>query len=823
LFLSGNNTLSGINANSNNEAGIVLLDSGNSTLSGNNVSNNYDGIVLLESGNSTLGGNNALNNEVGIVLVNSGISTLGGNNASSNYNGVVLLGSDNSTLSSNNVRNNSYGIYIEYSSNNTMVGNNALNNTYGIYMDSSNNNTLFNNTMAENSFNFGLFGWSDSDFNNRIDQSNTVDNKPIYYVKNAKDTVYDSSTNAGVFYCISCLNVTIKDIELIKNDVGILFWNTTISKIKNVTVSNNDDGIVLLESGNNMLSGIIANSNKDEGIYLEFCSNNTLSGNNANSNNYDGIYLVYSNDNTLSGNNVNSNNDDGIYLYDSSNNTLGGNNANSNKDVGIYLDSSSNNVLFNNIMTENLFNFGLYGWSDSDFNNQIDRSNTVNGKPIYYVKNAKDTVYDSSTNAGVFYCITCSNVTIKDIGLFKNDIGILFWNTTISKIQNVTISDNDDGIVVLESGNNTLIGNNVNSNDYDGIYLDSSSDNTLSGNNVNSNNDDGIDLYSSSNNNIYNNVFNNTNNLFIDNSANIWNISKTPGTNIIGGPYLGGNFWANPSGTGFSQICADAESDGVCNSGYVLDTNNIDYLPLTAQAPKETVIPLPIDPVTGKINSTITPLSGNVTITIPNGTVAVDASGNSLTNISINTSVSFTTNATIKLSASDGVTGYAVELKPEGARFDPPIQIKFNYSLPLQGGLDENSLTVRYFNATLNDWEVMHTIERNTAQHYIIANITHFSTFALIGTKSTYSGGSSSGGTYQTGYGTTGTTPSPTMTSVATDMPVSQSPVPMQTVKPEVTVTTTAAPTARSPGFGGIISVLAIAMIASLLKNNRKR
>jgi len=30
-----------------------------------------------------------------------------------------------------------------------------------------------------------------------------------------------------------------------------------------------------------------------------------------------------------------------------------------------------------------------------------------------------------------------------------------------------------------------------------------------------------------------------------------------PNTNIIGGPNLGGNFWANPSGTGFSQTCID--------------------------------------------------------------------------------------------------------------------------------------------------------------------------------------------------------------------------------------------------------------------------
>jgi len=55
---------------------------------------------------------------------------------------------------------------------------------------------------------------------------------------------------------------------------------------------------------------------------------------------------------------------------------------------------------------------------------------------------------------------------------------------------------------------------------------------------------------------------------------------QTSSTNIIGGPYIGGNFWAYPNGTGFSQTCADADIDGICDLPYVLDMNNTDFLPL---------------------------------------------------------------------------------------------------------------------------------------------------------------------------------------------------------------------------------------------------
>jgi len=85
----------------------------------------------------------------------------------------------------------------------------------------------------------------------------------------------------------------------------------------------------------------------------------------------------------------------------------------------------------------------------------------------------------------------------------------------------------------------------------------------------------------SSNNTVYNNFFNNTNN-FINSSSgiNIWNTTKQAITNIVGGLNIGGNFWANPSGTGFSQTCMDANIDGICDSSYMLSTGNEDYLPL---------------------------------------------------------------------------------------------------------------------------------------------------------------------------------------------------------------------------------------------------
>jgi parallel beta-helix repeat protein len=214
--------------------------------------------------------------------------------------------------------------------------------------------------MTGNLYNFYLYGYQDSNYNNSIDTSNSVDGKPILYIKSGADAVYDSSSNAGTVYCVWCNNVTIKDMTVKKEYYGIFFWNTSSSKAENIISSNNNEGIHLDYSSNNMLSSNTV-SNNGNGISLYTSSNNMLSGNNASNNSNYGIYLSSSNNTMLSGNNASDNSNYGIYLYFSSNNTLSGNNA-SNDYYGIFLSSSSNNMLNGNNASNNyIYNCGYSG------------------------------------------------------------------------------------------------------------------------------------------------------------------------------------------------------------------------------------------------------------------------------------------------------------------------------------------------------------------------------------------------------------------------------------------------------------------------------
>lgn len=140
---------------------------------------------------------------------------------------------------------------------------------------------------------------------------------------------------------------------------------------------------------------------------------------------------------------------------------------------------------------------------------------------------------------------------------------------------------------MVDSSNNMLSGNIFSNNFFYGIVLSYSRNNLIIGNNVSNPNNlgtpnFGISLDSSSNNTIYDNYFNYMINAQ-DNGNNIWNTTKTLGTNIIGGPYLGGNYWSDYSGS-------DLNGDGLGDTLVPYDSsgniaNGGDYLPLTEPGP----------------------------------------------------------------------------------------------------------------------------------------------------------------------------------------------------------------------------------------------
>lgn len=358
------------------------------------------------------------------------------------------------------------------------------------------------------------------------------------------------------------------------------------------------------------------------GIWLNMSSHNTLYWNNVTENQV-GIYLDSSQNNTLVENDV-KDNMWGIWLWNSSKNILIANTVTENGEFGIYISNSEENQLRDNQMSGNLYNFYLSTLHPPM--NDIDTSNTVDGKPIYYWTGEQDKAVP--LDAGYVALINCANMTVRNLTLTNNGGGILLANVTNSKITGNNITDNfygfqlcasshtntisankivdsGVGISLSRSPNNTIsmntitnalaicimvdwnssgtiISGNVISESQLGIQLMFSSNNTITGNNI-TDNQWGIQLNNSpylsctSDNNIYHNNF-------IHNTQHVWvletgEIPPSSYTNSWDDGYpSGGNYWSDYES--LYPNATEIDGSGVWNTPYVIDENNIDNYPL---------------------------------------------------------------------------------------------------------------------------------------------------------------------------------------------------------------------------------------------------
>jgi len=310
------------------------------------------------------------------------------------------------------------------------------------------------------------------------------------------------------------------------NNCGIYLYHSNNNMLMSNNASDNNHGIFLLGSSSNTLTSNTASDN-EYGIYLHYSSSNTFM-NNTVSYNGRGISLSCSSSNTLTSNTASDNNHEGIDLFYSSSSTLTSNTASDNG-CGIYLESSDDNMLTSNTVSDN--EYGIYLWDSSD--NTLTNNN-------------------------------CSN----------NTLGIWLSSSSNNTLMNNTASYNGRGIYLEHSSNNNIITNNTasynnGSGNYGGrgIFLLFSGNNTLKDNNASNNSIRGITLCESCNNLLYhNNLINNNGDAYDSSSdivcTNFWN-SQTEG-----------NYYSDYAG-------CDNDIDGIGDTPHPIPRgSSVDYFPL---------------------------------------------------------------------------------------------------------------------------------------------------------------------------------------------------------------------------------------------------
>ena len=441
--------------------------------------------------------------------------------------------------------------------------------TYGIYAYRS-SNEVTNITIK----NCNVSDWDDGIHFERAD-NNTFINNTVISNKNYAFEIYRSSNN-------TLINNTVRN----NGWSGIEFYHSSYNTIKgNAALNNSNEGFYI--EGDGYESTLINNTainNSNNGFYLSECDNVTFINNTANYNTR-GVYLSGTDDGEFINNTANYNDFSGFHFDWAYYNVFINNTANYNK-YGIYLAGYNTNLTNNTAKENDYFDFFLD--NSGECNNKIVNMTVSNNMQLLY--------YNSSVNiedqqvSELILCngdySTIDNVTVNS-SQTKDNNGVLIYYTNYTNVTNCNLSNNY-GLYLDHSLNNTFTNNTISSSNY-GFYLKYASNNTITDNSISGSDQYGIYLYSGGNNGantFYNNFFNNTNNFYFhgDVYQNYWNTTEQTGQRIYrAGNKIGGNFWAKPDGTGYSETCSDQDKDGICNNAYTLNSNgpNIDYLPLS--------------------------------------------------------------------------------------------------------------------------------------------------------------------------------------------------------------------------------------------------
>lgn len=219
------------------------------------------------------------------------------------YNSALKAETKGSFITNLNCINTNFAIWFMNSDGNLIKDNYLEGYWDGISLDYSENNTLRNNSM----YGSGLL----TDQKQDIDDSNTVNNKVIYYYYD--ETGLKVPEDAGQVILINCNNFVVENLTINGTTLGISIFGSDGNIIRNNTIYENTDfGIILNNSDENIICNnkvydnlfgiaLSAGGLKNYEIPSD-CNNNNVSKNNI-SNNALGLMIIKTNNNNITKNN----------------------------------------------------------------------------------------------------------------------------------------------------------------------------------------------------------------------------------------------------------------------------------------------------------------------------------------------------------------------------------------------------------------------------------------------------------------------------------------------------------------------------------------
>jgi parallel beta-helix repeat protein len=372
---------------------------------------------------------------------------------------LAVVNSDNITVQNFDMSNNCWGLLLFKTMDSTVQNCNFSDNIRGLGINTCSRITVQNTIMNNNYRNLDIY--SGNPGTNTIDTTNTINGKPIQYLKSLNHETVDGDTiDIGYLALFSCDDVTVQNVAMNSSVQGVLVGDSINITFSDCNFSNNDMGLLVYNSevslGESL--GLVEFTNNEYGIYLDHDAEITGFDVSGNINN---IYL--SGDNNQVTGCIVSNGDTGIYIGpDASYNEVDQCEATSNY-YGFYIEGDSN--MISNISTSDNYVTGVY-FIDSAYNIVTNWNSYYDYRGSWantgYHNTISDSIIDHANNFFIWHynCIgdVFNNITASHLIGMDWPSGIMLSASEGFTVTNCEVYDSPIGIEIayLPGDNHTI-------------------------------------------------------------------------------------------------------------------------------------------------------------------------------------------------------------------------------------------------------------------------------------------------------------------------------------------------------------------------------
>jgi len=478
----------------------------NDSIIASNTVTSAGNAIDVAGNNNTVVFNDVCSSNIGIRLKSAKSNMIMNNTCENNrIAGVYLEDSRNNSISSNRLLCNGNGLLMKSSSGNAVIGNTVEKNEYGISLRGSGGNMLRENMLISNIYNMrieaGNLGdlrlisdprarMDDNSFNQSIDESNTIDGRPVLYLVGSKNLSVEK--DYGFIGLIDCENITVRDQSISNSSAAIMLVGVINSRISDCRLSRSEIGVSILDSGDCLVENTTAEA-CGIGFWFGRSQDILVRRSTALDCTESGFRLEGDRRSRITDSQV-ENCTAGMHLLDALSSEIVRSRISSNREDGIRLVRSHRSTVNENEVTGN-----------------------SNGIAI----------------SGSNQCVLAMN------NASSNAIGIRIEQLSGGSAVDNTALRNREGIFVNGVRGFQFIGNNISMNERFGMRMGSSSGCNISDNRFVGNGMVGLSLTDCNDNRIYHNSFIDNGSMFgqnaVDNGSNLWDM----------GPVIGGNYWSD--------------------------------------------------------------------------------------------------------------------------------------------------------------------------------------------------------------------------------------------------------------------------------------